>query len=78
LCSAVGTGTLLAVDPHLLSQKRISPMQPRFPADHHFHRRNRKSQGDRARNSGQPRAAADYMIRQCLPAFDASDPRGPA
>jgi hypothetical protein len=85
LSSELGTGTLLAVNPspapvrppHLLSQKRISPMQPRFPADHHFHRRNRNSQGDRARSS-QPLAAAHYLIRQCLPAFDASDPRGPA
>jgi hypothetical protein len=53
-------------------------MQPRFPADHHFHRRHRNSQVDRARSSSQPPAAADYLIRQCLPAFDASDPRGAA
>jgi hypothetical protein len=86
LSSELGTGTLLAVNPspapvrppHLLSQKRISPMQPRFPADHHFHRRHRNSQVDRARSSSQPPAAADYLIRQCLPAFDASDPRGAA
>jgi hypothetical protein len=51
-------------------------MQPRFPPDHHFHRRHRKSQGDLAGSTNQPTAA--YLIRQCLPAFDASDPRGPS
>jgi hypothetical protein len=57
-------------------------MQPRFPADHHFHRRNRNSQGargDLARSTSQPPApTVAYLIRQCLPAFDGSDPRGPA
>jgi hypothetical protein len=56
-------------------------MQPRFPADHHFHRRNRNPQGAPgvvASSTNQSLAPADYLMRQCLPAFDASDPRGPA
>jgi hypothetical protein len=60
-------------------------MQPRFPADHHFHRRHRNSEGargDLARSTNRPPAPTDgtdaYLIRQRLPAFDATDPRGPA
>jgi hypothetical protein len=59
-------------------------MQPRFPPDHHFYRRSRKSQnapGDLGRSTNHPVPAEPtvaYLIRQCLPTFDASDPRGPA
>jgi hypothetical protein len=70
----VETVTLLAVNP--LPRNEFRKMQPRFPPDHHFHRRHRKSQGDLAGSTNQPTAA--YLIRQCLPAFDASDPRGAA
>jgi hypothetical protein len=58
-------------------------MQPRFPADHHFHGRNRNSRqapGDSAPGPQELAALTDHALaflsRQILPAFDASDPRG--
>ena len=60
-------------------------MQPRFPRDHHFHLRNRHlptARGDAALSTQEFAAVTDravtYLIRQCLPAFDVSDPRGAA
>jgi hypothetical protein len=54
-------------------------MQPRFPDDHHFHDRRRPParhlSGDELRLVAD--RAATYLARQCLPAFDPSDPRGP-
>jgi hypothetical protein len=52
-------------------------MQPRFPADHHFHDRRRRPapRGDDEFAALTERAVT-YLRRQCLPAFDASDPRG--
>ncbi len=58
-------------------------MQPRFPPDHHFHRRSGSSRPAEATkepfdacSQGFADRAASYLSRQCLPAFDASDPRG--
>jgi hypothetical protein len=59
-------------------------MQPRFPPDHHFHQRTRNFQGARGdlgrstNHAAPPESTVVYLIRQCLPTFDASDPRGPA
>ncbi len=54
-------------------------MHPRFPADHHFYDRHR-GRPARPRPGGDTAALADraiaYLTRHCLPALDASDPRG--
>lgn len=54
-------------------------MQPRFPADHHFHDRHRGRSAP-PRHDDEIAALTDralrYLTRHCLPAFDASDPRG--
>ena len=57
-------------------------MQPTFPPDHHSHRR---SSGDEQSPPPQDERrinfpleaerAAQYLMRQCLPACDPSDPR---
>jgi hypothetical protein len=57
-------------------------MQPSFPSDHHFYDRRRRPAAAARESSRTADLAAlteyalDYLTRQCLPAFDASDPRG--
>jgi hypothetical protein len=54
-------------------------MQPAFPPDHHFHGRNRRPPAARPEDlSAFADQALDFLTRQCLPAFDPSDPRGAA
>ncbi|HYP48908.1 MAG TPA: hypothetical protein VEQ61_09760 [Thermoleophilaceae bacterium] len=56
-------------------------MQPTFPPDHHSHRRRGDEEGPvpagerRINVPLEAERAAQYFMRQCLPAFDASDPR---
>ncbi len=49
-------------------------MQPRFPPDHHFHRRRNQPLGA-DEIAALAETALVYMTRQILPAFDSSDPR---
>jgi hypothetical protein len=52
-------------------------MQPRFPADHHFHRHRAHADAPHpAPDLAAPtERVAGYLQRQCMPAGDPSDPR---
>ena len=59
-------------------------MQPAFPSDHHFHDRRGAPEAEAALAGAQLSLAdlteqigrgLEYLARQCLPAFDPSDPR---